>query len=72
MVSMESQVRLNELRMKQRSGQTLTIEELRESLKLMRGDRTMASATSDKAKTSKAKAKAPIDSDAMLGELDGL
>lgn len=52
----------------------LTMEEMREAIKIMREDRTNAAATSatSKARTSTAKAKKNIDSDDLLSQLDGL
>ena len=66
--------RLAVLRQKSRDN-TLTMEEIRESITLMREGRVQAAATSatSKARTSTAKAKkAPIDSNDLLSELDGL
>lgn len=66
--------RMAELREKSRNN-TLTMEELKESIEMLRGDRIAAhgaSATS-KARTATAKAKkGPIDSNDLLSELDGL
>jgi len=66
--------RLSLLRQKARDN-TITMEEIRESIGLMREGRTQAAKTSatSKARTSTAKAKkAPIDSNDLLSELDGL
>jgi len=55
---------------------TITLDEMREAIKVLRGNRigAIASATSAKAKTSKSKASAiPAKSaDSLLSELDGL
>jgi len=71
MISAETSLRIQTLRAKAMSD-TATTEELREALNLLRGDRTRASATSTKAKTTKAAAAKPIDSDDLLNELGGL
>jgi uncharacterized protein YnzC (UPF0291/DUF896 family) len=67
MISPETQQRIDELRQKSRDN-TITREEMREALTLMRGDRVRAAATS---KTSRAK-KQPVNSDNLLSELDNL
>jgi hypothetical protein len=66
----EANSKLQILRAKFQSGQTLTQEELREAVHLMREARGVA-ATASAAKATK-KAKGPVDSDALIGELDGL
>lgn len=51
---------------------TLTLDEAKEAIAAIRKERTAASATSDTSRTRKSTAKAkaaPIDSDALLGEL---
>lgn len=63
-----SQLKLAELRAKQQRGETLSMEEIREAISLMREGRVAAQATSTKARTSKAKA-GPINSDDLLSEL---
>ena len=63
-----SQLKLAELRAKQQRGETLSTEEIREAISLMREGRVAAQATSTKARTSKAKA-GPINSDDLLSEL---
>lgn len=50
----------------------LTIEQTREALALLRGNRAQASATSNASKTRKAAAKVAPNVDAMMDELDGL
>ena len=67
MVSSETQERIAELRIKSREN-TLTIEEMREAIALMRVDRVHAEAVS---KTSRAK-KGPVNSDDLLSELGQL
>jgi hypothetical protein len=60
--------RITELRQRARDN-TITLEEMREAIALMRGDRVRAAATSLKSRTKKAdKAQAAkaIDSDALL------
>lgn len=47
---------------------TLTQDELRDAIILLREDRVRAAAVSTKSKAKKA----PVDADAMLGELEGL
>lgn len=61
--------RLSELRVKQRAGVQLSIEEMREALALMRDGREKAQATSTKSKSTKAAKAKPVDSDALLDEL---
>lgn len=69
--SNEVHMRLAELRAKQAQG-TITLEELREALDLLRQGRTAAQVTSTKSRTAKAAAKAPINSDDLLADLEGL
>ena len=69
-VSDETRERVMVLRAKQQRGETLSLEEVREAVALMRGDRVRAATVSAKSKT--AKSKAPVDSEKLLGELDGL
>jgi len=71
MTSDATRLRVETLRAKQRAGEKLSLEEMREAIALIRGDRVRAATASAKSKTAKA-AKAPIDSEALLGELDGL
>lgn len=54
-------------RAKARAGE-LTQDEMREALKLMNGGLVMAASTSAKSKAKKA----PVNSDDLLSELDGL
>ena len=73
MVSQETQILLAELRAKARDN-TATPDELRQALNLLRGDRTRAQVTSSTSKTKVAagKAKANVNSDDLLSELEGL
>lgn len=66
-LSIEAQSRIAHIREKVKSN-TVTKEELREAIALMREDRVGAAAVSAKAKARKAKP----DADAMLSELEGL
>lgn len=63
-----SQLKLAELRAKQQRGETLSMEEIREAISLMREGRVAAQATSTKARTTKAKS-ASVNSDDLLKEL---
>lgn len=65
-MSPEAMIRLQELRNKARQG-NISLEELRESIKLMREDRVTAAETSAKKKS----AAAPVDVQALLGQLMG-
>ena len=72
-VSNEQIETIAELRQRARgNGPPLDRETLKRALALLRGDRTRAGAVSSKARTVKASAGKAIDSDALLGELDGL
>jgi hypothetical protein len=73
MISSEVTQRLAELRHKQLSG-TITLEELREGVALMRNNRMSAAAASSGSASKKrtAAAKANINSDDLLSELEGL
>lgn len=68
---MQSQIQL--WRQKARDG-TLTQDEMRQAIVALRQDRVGAAATSAKSKTTRAtaKAKANVNSDDLLSELDGL
>lgn len=68
--SPELLTRLAELRQKGRAG-TLTLEECREGVRLLREDRIGASAASSKARVAKTKANREVDSNALLAELEG-
>jgi hypothetical protein len=68
--SPELLMRMANLRQKARAG-TMTIDEVREGVRLLREDRVGASAASTKARVTKSKAAAVIDSDALLKELEG-
>lgn len=66
-LTLQAQQRIQLLRQKV-ADKSITTEELREAVQLMREDRTAAHATSV---SSKAK-KAPVNAQAMLDELDAL
>lgn len=70
-VNIQTQIQI--WRQKSREG-TMTIEEYREAIAHIRAGREAASKTSDKAKTTRAtaKAKANVNSDDLLSELDGM
>lgn len=72
-ISPEMQAKMAEWRQKARDN-TLTKEEMKEAIKLMRTERVGAAATSAASKTRKsaATAKKNIDSDDLLSQLDGL
>lgn len=63
-----SQLKLAELRAKQQRGEDLTMEEMRDAIRLMREGRVAAQATSTKSRTAKA-SKAPVNSDDLLSQL---
>ena len=63
-----SQQRLQELRAKSREA-PLSLEEVREAIKIMRGDRERAAAVSATSKARKAPAASSAD---LLSELEGL
>lgn len=67
-LSHASQLKLAEIRAKQTRGETLTMEEMREAISLMREGRVAAATTSAKARTAKPKA-GPINSDDLLRDL---
>lgn len=67
-LDMASQTKLAELRARQQRGESLTMDELREAIQLMRAGRVAAQATSTKSRTVKA-AKAPVNSDDLLSQL---
>lgn len=70
-INMQTQIQL--WRQKSREG-TMSIEDYREAIAHIRQGREAASKTSDKARTTRAtaKAKANVNSDDLLSELDGL
>jgi len=73
-LSPETIERIAVLRQKSREN-TLTQEEMREAINLMRNERLTAHATSATSKARKSTAaakKGPINSDDLLSELDGL
>lgn len=66
----ELQSKVEEWRQKALVG-TLTQDEMREAIIFLRSSRVAAAKTSAASKERKA-AKAPVDSEALLGELEGL
>lgn len=64
-------LKLAEFRSIVNAGGKLTVEQSREVITLMREGRVAAAATSSKARTAKA-AKAPVDADDLLSQLDNL
>lgn len=70
-LGLDMHARVQMLRQKARDNQ-LTLEETREALQYLRGDRARAQATSTKSRGTKAAGKKAVDSDGLLGELDGL
>lgn len=71
MYSPETQSRISTLRSKCADG-SITPEELREGVKLMREDRFTAVTSSAAAGTGKRKAKQPVNVDAIFADLDKL
>lgn len=70
-MSPETQQRIQVLRMKAAEN-TITLDEMKEAVALLRADRTRAAFTSEKSRATKNKAKAEIKSaDDMLNELGG-
>lgn len=69
MYSPETQARLNALRAKAATGATLSLEEVREGILLLRAGRLAAAASSAKARASRPTRKSGDD---LLSELDGL
>lgn len=71
--SPEMQAKIQLWRQKAREG-TLTQDEMREAIAALRQDRVGAAATSEKSREKKAagRAKANVNSDDLLSELDGL
>ena len=65
------QMRLAELRQKSMMN-TLTTEEMKEAINIMRQGRVAAQVSSTKSRTAKANAKTPINSDDLLAGLEGL
>jgi hypothetical protein len=51
---------------------TISLDEMREAVKLMRQGRVSAATASETARKRKVSAATPIDADAMLSELEGL
>lgn len=70
MYSPQESIRIQILRAKVNDN-TITREELKEASALLRQSREGAHAVSARSKATKA-AKAPVDSNKLLGELDGL
>lgn len=71
MYSPQDSARIQQLRLKALQG-TMTLEEVKEGIALLRQGRVQAAETSAKSKSRSAASKAPVDSDALLGELGGL
>lgn len=69
-ISHEAKAEIQLYRQKAREG-NLTTEDLRHAIALLREDRMSAQAASTKSKTTKA-AKAAINSDSLLDEIDNL
>jgi len=69
-MSLDTTDRIQQLRQKAQLGE-LTIEETKEAINLMRQGRVSAAQTSAKSRSKKAAA-APVDSDALLNQLEGL
>lgn len=63
----ENQTRISQLR-KKALDKTITMEEMREAIVILRQDRVTAAQTSAKSR----KAKAPVDAEDLLSQLDGL
>jgi len=70
MLTAESQARITQLRAKSSDG-SITLEEMREAVRLIRGDRVSAQTASDSSKRSRAKAEIK-SADEMLDELTGI
>lgn len=69
-VSLETSIRLQELRQKQARGEPLTLEECKEVVLKLREDRQAASATVTKNKTTRAKKSVEtVDSDKLIDDL---
>jgi hypothetical protein len=71
MYSPEESMRIQQYRQKVNDG-TITKEELKEALMLLRKGREGAHATSTASRTRKAASKQPINSDSLLDELGGM
>lgn len=71
MYTPEESARIQQYRQKVNDN-TITKEELREALALLRKGREGAHATSTASRTRKAASKQPVDSDSLLDELGGL
>ena len=69
-ISIETQSRIAEWRAKALNN-TLTVEDMREALKVMRGERVGAAAASEASRRKKAKIEIP-DAQSLLDELAGL
>lgn len=67
----EVQARIQILRAKALDN-TITQEELREAIQLLRADRFASASASAKGKAAKAAKSAPVDADALLNELEGM
>jgi len=71
MTTLDTQIKIDKWRDKARAG-TLSTDDMREALKALREDRVTASSVSAKSRTAKAKAKAGVDSDDLLSQLEGI
>lgn len=72
MIPAEISAKIQEYKAKQLAG-TITIDELRDAVSLMRGTRSAASAISASSTSRKRLAdKAPVDANALLDQLEGL
>ena len=71
MISLEDTLKIQEYRRKAQDG-SLTLEECREALIVLRQGREGAQIGSTKSRTAKAEAKKPIDTAALLAGLKGM
>ena len=69
--SVETQAKIQLFRQKAREG-TLTQDDMREAIILMRGDRERAASVSATSRTKKAVGKVKVNSDDLLSELDNI
>lgn len=70
-LTLEATERMEAYRQKQREGKELTLEDMRDIVKTMRQDRSIAAAVSTASK-SRSKAKPKPSGDDLLAELEGL
>jgi hypothetical protein len=71
MYSPQDSARIQQLRAKALAG-TITQEELREGLAVLRQGRVQAATTSEKSRAAKSAKSTPVNSDDLLNELGGL